>query len=91
MAKASVSRILKVVELRWIDSTAINEWSEIADLTHEHDEIVTVGMLIHQDRDTYLIASTYDSEQDSINAAIWIPAACVRKVRVIGTVAIKTD
>lgn len=86
-----MTRIIQVVHVTWVDSEALGEWQALGGLTHKHEEIQTVGMLVHSDADTYLIASTYDGESDSINAAIWIPRACVRTVRPLGTVVINAD
>lgn len=85
-----MNRVLPVVHIEWVDSEAINRWQEVMELDHEHMTIHTVGMLIHKDADTYLIASSYDPDLDSINAAIWIPAGCVRKVRTLCRVSLKT-
>lgn len=85
------TRMIQIVEVVWVDSEAIAEWHPVSELTHTQDEIITVGMLIHSDKDVYLIASTYDSTSDSINAAIWIPRSCVRELRKLGAVKIDTE
>lgn len=89
MAEERVTRLIRIVHVSWVDSETIAEWHGLGDLSHELGEIQTVGMLIHQDKECYLIASTYDGTTDSINAAIYIPRECVRTVRPLGTVKIK--
>lgn len=81
-------RMIQIVEVVWVDSEALADWTEMSEAKgNKLDEIVTVGLLMHSDKDMYLIASTYDGRSDSINAAIWIPRACVRNVRKVGFVA----
>lgn len=86
-----MTRLLQVVHIVWVDSEALSEWWSLGEVSHELEEIQTVGMLVHADPEVYLIASTYDGGNDSINAAMWIPRACVRTVRPLGTVVIQTD
>ncbi len=76
--KCVVPELLKVVHITWIDSKVLGEWDVVTELTHEMEVIHTVGFLVHQDETSYLIASSYDKETESINAAIWIPRACVQ-------------
>ncbi len=79
-------RALEVVNIRWVDSETLTEWTELSGLKYESEMIETVGFLIHQDSDVYLIASTFDKTTDSINAAIWIPKSAVREVKSLGMV-----
>jgi len=81
---------LEVVHIEWIDSEAINQWSSILEIDQEFHVIHTVGMLIHQDADRYLIAAAYEPENVEVNAAIWIPRACVRKVTPLCQLNLKT-
>lgn len=85
------NRTIQIVQVSWVDSEALNQWSECASLKHELEEIQTVGLLIHSDEKVYLIASTYDGSNDSINAAIWIPRACVRTVQPLGLLRIRSE
>lgn len=82
------ARYLEVLEVRWVDSTACAEWTPTAELRTRLHEVVTVGLLIHQDAESYFIATSYDAETDSINAAIQIPAVCVRTVKQLAMVAV---
>ena len=80
---------LPVVHVQWIDSQSIGEWHDLCEVDHELDIIDTVGLLVHQDKESMLIASTYDNEREAINAAIWIPKSCVKHVRPLGHIKIK--
>lgn len=81
---------LKVVHVQWVDSEAIGEWTELSEASHDLGVIHTVGLLVHQDTDSLLIASTYDGVREAVNAAIWIPRACVKAVTPLGQIEIKT-
>lgn len=75
---------LQIVHVRWVDSATLGEWEDLADVDNELQMIDTVGLLVHQDSDVMLIASTYDNTREAINAAIWIPKCCVKHVRPLG-------
>jgi len=73
---------MKVVHVIWKDSTASNEWTEIDEVGHELDTTNSVGFLISDDGDFFLLALSYDRETDSIN--------CYKKIPKVAVVAIKT-
>lgn len=79
-------RTVEVVHVKWIDSEAFNDWCPITEMPNTFTTIHTIGMLIHQSSDMYLISSTYDVEVDSINASIAIPAKCVLSLYTITSV-----
>lgn len=80
---------LQIVHIQWVDSEAIAEWEELHVLKHEMEVVETVGLLVHQDKDCYLVASAYDNERKAINAAIWIPKCAVKNIRDLGHIKIK--
>lgn len=71
---------LQVVHVEWVDSEAVGEWTELTEASHDLGLIHTVGMLIHQDSDSLLVASTYDGVREAVNASIWIPRGCIRRL-----------
>jgi hypothetical protein len=79
---------LQIVHVRWVDSASLGQWEDLADVDNEIHMIDTVGLLVHQDSDVMLIASTYDNEREAINAAIWIPKCCVKHVRPLGHISV---
>ena len=77
---------LQIVHVQWIDSCALGEWTDVSELDHTFEMIDTVGLLIHADDTAYFVASTYDRERAAVNAAMWIPKACVRKLSPLGAI-----
>lgn len=71
---------LELVHIKWIDSEVSNEWSVIGELSHSFDEIHSVGFLIDQTEQGYVLAGMWDVETCSINAIQFIPKGCVTKV-----------
>ncbi len=68
---------MKVVHVTWLDSEAFSEWLEVDSMSHGMDTVHTVGFLIFETPDAYLIASSFDHGTKSVNAGIWIPRVCV--------------
>lgn len=84
-------RTLEVVHLTWVDSEALNSWTSVTDIREELKLIHTIGMLIHQGHEMYIVSSTYDPDSDHINAAIFIPVKCVRSVKTLSVVHLDED
>lgn len=83
-------RFIEIVYVRWIDSESGSGWTEcgefLAPLTYCH----SVGFLIHQDAEKYVLANSYDPETDSANATMTIPRVAVKKVKVLGAAQINS-
>lgn len=73
-------KCMEVVHLIWVDSESSNEWTAIDDLNEPLTEIHSVGMLIHQDDERYVLAVSYDPDTMSGNGIMYIPRAAVKKI-----------
>lgn len=80
-------RILDVIHLTWIDSETVTGWSEVIDLKYTLKEIHSVGLLIHEDEEKFVVAVSYDEETDSANGIMYIPKCAVRKAETLCTIA----
>lgn len=78
-------RIHQVVLVEWIDADVNNSWIAKEEIDHEFIPNVTIGFLLHQDKNQYVISSTYDPEGEYYNATIRIPSAWVIRVETIST------
>lgn len=67
----------ELVKVLWIDSKVLGEWEELDHMDHVMRPIVSLGYLVHEDNMCIVLASTYDAENNSVNATIWIPKGCV--------------
>jgi hypothetical protein len=74
-------RVIEVMHLIWIDSESTNEWTEVSNLNSKLTEIHSVGFLVHQDKERYVLAVSYDSDNDAANGIMYIPKKAVKKVR----------
>lgn len=84
-------KYIEVVHITWINSEAFNDWTPLTDIGNTFSEIHTAGLLLHQSSEMYLISSTYDPYADALNAAIAIPAKCVKKIEVLTTIEMESD
>jgi len=82
-------RILEIVLIKWIDSETGDGWQESPD-SLKLEENISVGYLIRQDLDIFLLAADYDPECDQFNRLMWIPRGCVTKLRVLTYIPIRT-
>lgn len=76
--------ILEVVYITWMDSQASNTWEKISEIEKKFDTIHSVGFLVHQDEEMYLLAVSVDPGSELVNAYMQIPAKCVLKVKPMG-------
>lgn len=83
-------KTLVVYHVTWIDSEAINTWHELFELSNDLEEIHTVGILVHEDEQKYLLALSYAPDVESINAAMWIPKGSVKRVKKLCTIKMKS-
>lgn len=68
---------MKKVYLRWLDSEASNEWTDIDDISDELELTESVGWLIKETEQFYLVALSYDEGTNSINNYKKIPRCAV--------------
>lgn len=80
-------RYLEMVLLRWIDSEAEVGWGEISQgPLHKN---YSIGFIIDQTLEVYVLAADYDPENDHFNRVMRIPRECVKEVRVITVIPIR--
>ena len=82
-------RVLKIVHMIWIDSQAMNEWTDVKELNDALKDLHAVGFLIHTDKERYVLSISFDPDTDSANCIQYIPKKCVKKIRVLGSVKVK--
>ena len=71
-----------LVEVLWIDAETTHGWEESKEADIILPEATTVGFLIRETEDAYLIASTYSDT--SSNGRIKIPKGMAKSYKVIG-------
>lgn len=82
-------KIIEVVHLVWIDSQTTGEWTKRKHFRRPLDEIHSVGLLLHQDKEKYVLAVSWDPTTKRQNATMEIPANCVKKVRPLGAIKVE--
>lgn len=75
-------RLLELVVIKWIDSETEDGWGELAP-AEPFSENMSVGYLVSQEPDRYVLAADYDQESDHFNRVIRIPRCCVTKLKTI--------
>jgi hypothetical protein len=70
----------EIVHIKWVDSEVLNEWTDAKSLKPSFDELHSIGFLIDQGPEGYLVAGMVDPETASINAIQFIPKGCVKKI-----------
>lgn len=79
---------LKVVYVEWIDSQTDSGWdSETMD---ELGTTISIGICIRETNDSLLLANSYDPETGDNNGRIYIPLCCIKKVRTLCQLQMKT-
>lgn len=79
-------RVMDVIHLTWIDSESLNEWTAKSDLLDPFTEMHSVGLLVNENDERYVLAVSYDPDGESANAIMYIPKRAVRKVRRLCTI-----
>lgn len=71
----------RAVKITWIDAFVPPDvWYEDGAFEYEPRMMVSYGWVIHQDRDYYAVASTYDEEAGKYSGVILIPRGCERRI-----------
>jgi hypothetical protein len=81
----------ELVHIKWIDSEMMNEWVDVATLNKTFSEIHSIGLLIDQNEQGYILAGSYDPENNSINAVQFIPRQCVSKINPLSLLKVLVD
>jgi hypothetical protein len=74
---------LELVFVKWIDSESLIGWEALASFGQEFQCNLSVGFLIGEDDEKYILAADYDPECLNVNRVIRIPKSCVRKLRTV--------
>lgn len=75
--------MFKVVHVTWVDSDAVNEWTPIKEVDGKMQPTHSVGLLVHQDAECYVLSTSFDATTSSINAFIRIPSRAVTSARIL--------
>lgn len=82
-------KYLKIVYVEWIDSTTEVGWdSETKD---KIETTISVGILIKETEDAYVIANSYDPDTQENNGRIYIPHFAIKKARTLCQIQMKTN
>jgi hypothetical protein len=79
---------MKIVEVSWIDSTALADgWRDKQTYIEMSNlECTTVGYLIYESDDIIVLAMSHNPENDDVNHCYTIPRVCVKEMKEIGSV-----
>lgn len=70
-----------LVEIQWIDAETDHGWEEDHEVEVELPIAVTIGFLVRETDDAFLIASTYSGT--STNARIKIPKGMIKEYKLL--------
>lgn len=76
-------RFLELVFLMWVDSESEIGWDDPSESLRPFELNRSVGFLVDQDLDKFVIAADFDHETGHFNRRMRIPKACVRTFRQI--------
>lgn len=79
-----------IVHVIWLDAGSCSAWTEVSDIEKHIEPTHSVGFLIFEDADIICLALTYDHSTKSVNATMNIPKCCVKKVRRLCQIKIKS-
>ena len=68
---------LLIVEIHWVDSMGLNDWVEPDSLNEVSNTIETIGYLINETEDAYIVSSSRVKETEEVNAPIKIPKVSI--------------
>lgn len=71
----------QLVEIIWVDAETSHGWEEHAEANATLPTAITIGFLIRETEDAYLVASTYSDTAS--NARIKIPKGMVKTIVVL--------
>lgn len=67
-----------IAVVHWIDAYSIDEWGSIKEVERaDNYKCITVGMLMHEDKDRVIIAHTTGGENDSCGNIV-IPKCSIK-------------
>lgn len=82
-------RYLEIVYILWVDSEAEVGWEEVPSEVPPFECNRTVGFLLSEDMEKYVVAGDYDQENDHSNRRMSIPKVAVKKFRTVTIVPLK--
>jgi hypothetical protein len=77
---------MKIVSLAWVDSETNDGWTPVDETTAKIGQTYTVGFLVRESADMFLIAHSFDPATNSVNGLISIPKLVVYDLKEIGKV-----
>lgn len=72
---------MKGIIIHWLDSGSDHGWGKIKDAEIQTGLCVTMGFLVKENAEFYLVCHSWDEENDSVNGTIQIPKIAVKKKR----------
>lgn len=82
-------RFLELIYIKWVDIEVDSGWDTMEDALLPLEEIHSVGYLVAQDLDTYVLAADYDPELETFNRTMKIPRSNVRRLRTVTIIPLK--
>ena len=73
-------RIVKCIEVYWVDSCASHGWQHISDLNPRPSMILSVGILISDEPEAITLAASRN-EEGGVDSPITIPRECIKSVK----------
>ena len=73
---------LIVYEIEWLDCRSAGSWFE-ADEEHPNAPMITYGVMVCEQPEQYVLASTYDPQDDGWADKSIMPKGMIKAIRVI--------
>lgn len=75
-----------IIFLEWIDAESEVGWDDVDHFSSDLNTVFTVGFLVYEDKQKYVVATSYDPINEHYNCVIKIPRAWVVKKRILKNV-----
>jgi len=74
----------KMLYIEWVDSLGQSHWQFKSDIEERSvTKVITVGIVVHEDKEQLVIAHSQSLDTDEWNSAIHIPKCCITKKRIL--------
>jgi hypothetical protein len=74
---------MKIFLIAWLDAASGDGWEELNETSPSEHLTYTIGFLVAETKNFYVLAATYDPDTKSTNARMSIPKGMVKEKREI--------
>lgn len=71
----------RIVRIDWVDPHSVDDWTAVHDIdTSTHYLVTSIGRLIRETSDAFVITLNYASDDDTASCSMVIPKVCVKRI-----------